>query len=280
VSKDVWAFSSHDLHAWPEMYFGGVGWVRFEPTPQSRASVVPAYTTQAVPQAGPTQTSSAPAAAPTLNRIDRSADPTTGTRQATHHSFFASPTFFVLVGVLAAMLLVLLAPRVLRARVRRRRWEEATDTGSLVEAAWAEIRDTALDLRLTWDDRVTPRSAAGDALRSFGDPRGDTDGTGRSSRRGEQADPEATAALHRLLLLLERARYARTLPADATTRDQVQHDTRLCVEALRAGVGQRRRARATWTPASLPGSLVPGRSRRSSARGRGLTPQAGVDRAV
>ena len=28
-----YVFTSHDVHAWPELYFGGVGWVRFEPTP-------------------------------------------------------------------------------------------------------------------------------------------------------------------------------------------------------------------------------------------------------
>ena len=29
-------YTSDDRHAWPEMYFAGVGWVRFEPTPGSR----------------------------------------------------------------------------------------------------------------------------------------------------------------------------------------------------------------------------------------------------
>ncbi len=29
----TYTVSSHDLHAWPELYFDGVGWLRFEPTP-------------------------------------------------------------------------------------------------------------------------------------------------------------------------------------------------------------------------------------------------------
>ena len=33
--------TSDDLHAWPELYFDGIGWVRFEPTPGRGA--VPAY---------------------------------------------------------------------------------------------------------------------------------------------------------------------------------------------------------------------------------------------
>ena len=34
-------YTSDDRHAWPEMYFTGVGWVRFEPTPGSRAGATP-----------------------------------------------------------------------------------------------------------------------------------------------------------------------------------------------------------------------------------------------
>ena len=29
-----WTVTTHDLHAWPELYFEGVGWLRFEPTPR------------------------------------------------------------------------------------------------------------------------------------------------------------------------------------------------------------------------------------------------------
>ena len=36
------------MHAWPELFFPGSGWVRFEPTPPGRASGVPGYTTERV----------------------------------------------------------------------------------------------------------------------------------------------------------------------------------------------------------------------------------------
>ena len=29
----TWVVTVHDAHAWPELWFEGVGWVRFEPTP-------------------------------------------------------------------------------------------------------------------------------------------------------------------------------------------------------------------------------------------------------
>ena len=33
TSPDTHVVSAHDSHAWPELYFAGVGWVPFEPTP-------------------------------------------------------------------------------------------------------------------------------------------------------------------------------------------------------------------------------------------------------
>ena len=35
-----------DAHAWPELYFSGVGWVRFEPTPSIQTGARPSYTQQ------------------------------------------------------------------------------------------------------------------------------------------------------------------------------------------------------------------------------------------
>jgi transglutaminase-like putative cysteine protease len=54
---DHWEVGSKDAHAWPELYFPGVGWVRFEPTPRGDGQVdVPAYTTPAGRQISPSTT--------------------------------------------------------------------------------------------------------------------------------------------------------------------------------------------------------------------------------
>ena len=275
VAKDTFVYSSRDLHAWPEMYFGGVGWVRFEPTPQ-RAGSVPAYTTQRVPQAQPTASSSASAAAPSLNRIDRETDPTAGVGNRDQGSVLTSPLALSLLGALVLAALMALTPRTLRTLHRRRR-ASASDPAGVVEAAWAELRDTAVDLGVTFDDHVSVRLAGTDLLHSFGRPDGDDDSLGRSAHRGADADPDATRALHRLVELVERVRYARRLPEGAVSTDRVRADLAACVAALRAGASKRRRSRARWLPASL---RTPASTPRGSARRGGITLEPGVDRAV
>ena len=41
---DSWEVSIRDMHAWPELYFAGYGWVRFEPTPASVTGAAPSWT--------------------------------------------------------------------------------------------------------------------------------------------------------------------------------------------------------------------------------------------
>ncbi len=45
ATDEGWAVTWHDVHAWPELYFDGAGWVRFEPTPGNGGAGVaaPAY---------------------------------------------------------------------------------------------------------------------------------------------------------------------------------------------------------------------------------------------
>ena len=275
VARNTFVYSSRDLHAWPEMYFGGVGWVRFEPTPQ-RAGSVPAYTTQRVPQAAPSATSSAPSAAPTLNRIDHAADAANGTDGRGQGGLLSNPALLVTLGSVLLLALLALTPQTLRSLARRRRWS-VSEPDAVVEAAWAELRDTAVDLGVPFDDHVSVRAAAADLLQSFGRPGDEDDSLGRASHRGPDADPGAARALHHLVGLVERARYARSLPDGAVREEQVRADLAACVAALRAGASKRRRTRARWLPASL---TTPASTPRSSTRRGGTMLEPGVDRAV
>ncbi|EDY51080.1 transglutaminase domain-containing protein [Streptomyces clavuligerus] len=71
-SDNTVSVGQRDAHAWPELYFEGVGWTRFEPTP-SRGSQPP-YTLDdtapggpSAPSAQPSAASQAPAAAPSAS---------------------------------------------------------------------------------------------------------------------------------------------------------------------------------------------------------------------
>ena len=66
----------HDMHAWPELYFQGIGWVRFEPTPSARVAATPNWTVAS------TENPTSPTTAPTNAAVDagRQGDP--GDREA------------------------------------------------------------------------------------------------------------------------------------------------------------------------------------------------------
>lgn len=156
--------STHDLHAWPELFFEGVGWVRFEPTPGR--GTVPAYSEPdsleergeegADPQqaeqndAAPT---SAPTAAPGIPQVET--DIESGPEQATVEdtAVNAWPLAW-----LAAPLVLLFVPALARLGVAASRMR-AVRRGS-ARAAWAQLHDAALDLRLLDGSTLTPREFA------------------------------------------------------------------------------------------------------------------------
>ncbi len=77
----------HDLHSWPELYFEGSGWVRFEPTPSERTGLPPTWARPDVNGAGaggaPAPSASSDTSGPRRRtratvRVLRSSMPTTG----------------------------------------------------------------------------------------------------------------------------------------------------------------------------------------------------------
>jgi transglutaminase-like putative cysteine protease len=277
VNGDQYVYSAHDMHAWPEMYFEGTGWVRFEPTPQRRADSVPAYTTEGVPTGQPSQAPSSANPNQGQNPFDQQeslapapvntpgGDASNSTARNTVTGFIGALVVLGLLGV----------PRLARTLVRRRRWDRATEPVAVAEAAWSELRDSAIDLGLAWDDSVTLRTRARSLVTAFGEPGGNVDEWTRRPVTGAQANPEATEALQRLVEFLERARYSRSVDMQDVT-----DDVALCVQALRDGTSRQRRFRATWAPESLIRGLSASSIRgRREAEGR-LTSEPGIDHAV
>lgn len=282
IGDNRYVFSAWDLHAWPEMYFDGAGWVRFEPTPGTRAPEVPAYTIGNIDEPEPTEgpSASGPTQAPEQqdpNRLDEgeggATDPTAGGGTG------GTLGRVVLVGLLLGGLV--LAPQLLRTVTRRRRWAGATTARESAEAGWDELRDTALDLRFGWDDTVTVRNQARTLAGVFGatGPRRPDEPVRRRSV-GASANPEAAHALERVVRDVEQARYSRDLVGRVgRDGDEVRADVERCTEAMYAGALKKRRRTARWLPASLVrGDLL--RLRPPVRRTGHVATEPGVDRAL
>jgi transglutaminase-like putative cysteine protease len=245
LDDDTWVYSSHDLHAWPELFFSGSGWVRFEPTPSTRASGVPDYTTQEVtigPTDDPTASSTAGEEVPS-NRPNEALPEETPDEQAAGQGDGGHfPWLWVIGGVVLVLVLALAAfgPRA----VRRRRRDQRGLLGP--EEAWEELRDTALDLRLPWPKYRSPWQTREALVQLFGAPRDEF--TAERPRRGPDTNPDAVFALDRIVHSLERLRYARD---DGTEAGTWRAEMQTCVEALYGGAPKRARRIADWWPRSV-----------------------------
>ncbi|MDQ3627623.1 MAG: DUF3488 and transglutaminase-like domain-containing protein [Actinomycetota bacterium] len=265
-SRDGWQeFRGQDMHAWPELYFEGVGWVRFEPTPASQGATAPNFDTGGPddPSATPTETLDPNDTQTTRVQQDpfqpnRDDDPAAGLGD---DAGLWGAIRIVLPGLLLLGALAVL-PRALREMRRRRRWSGATSPVAAAEAAWSELRDSMVDLRLPWDDRDTPRHL-GRALRVRIDERR------RAPVITGPTTEQAVQALNTLVVAVEQGRYARTAAAVSGLRQA----ERTVVEAITDTRTPSVRRRSTWLPRSV--LRRPGADR-SASRARGHAPGEAV----
>ncbi len=235
-----WRVSGKNAHAWPELFFSGIGWVRFEPTPPTASTgiVAPPYTGEGADTPTPDPTSSA-SALPGGNPRDqdlasRRADKGSVDLPETSGGLLRAGDWWriwAFVGVLALLVAAALIPAGRRLLRRRRRLSAEAD----VEDAWAELRDSALDVGAAWSDARTPRQAVAGLV---------TD--------QNLSGPAADAAI-RLGRAVERSRYAPT-PADTTL---VTDDVATVRAALLRRLDRSRRLRITLAPASLRANRGP-----------------------
>ncbi|KQP96174.1 hypothetical protein ASF42_19070 [Rathayibacter sp. Leaf294] len=224
---------SSDLHSWPELYFEGVGWLPFEPTPSRGAPA--SYT---LPSATSATSSSTPgaAAAPAPSATPQASAAPTATAPASSVAGEAGGTAGTpstpAVAAWILLALLLLAPWLLRIgqRAARRRAAAAGST----EAAWSEVLASARDLDVPVKEHSTLRVQEGfvaDAIKG---------------------DEQARDELRRLRRALERVRYAPEADDGGTTWEAASR----VVAALRADAGVRHRLFAAFVPRSTLGMLT------------------------
>jgi transglutaminase-like putative cysteine protease len=229
----------HDAHAWPELWFQGVGWLPFEPTPRSDGQVTqPSYSVKAAPGPQGPQPSAAPSAAPTSTATrgpKSNLEDINPERLGSNSSGSSGPSMLVIALLALLVLAALLAvPGLARVVVRRRRWARAETPASAAHAAWAELHASVRDLGIDWSASETPRAVA------------------RALARGLEGDPSAATAVRRLGAAEERARYARwTEDSTGPTAEQLRPDTVEVAAALRAQASRRARLRAMVLPRSV-----------------------------
>ncbi|MFC4535303.1 transglutaminaseTgpA domain-containing protein [Sphaerisporangium dianthi] len=263
-----WQVRTHDLHAWPELYFQGAGWLRFEPTPagglgQATARVPdysrPVAATSAPgdgPSARPSGGTDATDPADTLGpRARDPRDPDAGLAAGTLGVDAGMP-LPVKIGIgVGALLLIGLIPAAARAVVRyrrRRAWTQvgaadpgvagaqlqprapersrapAAHLGNAVHASWHELIDTLYDLNLGHEASESPRALAARVVRQC------------------ELDEATAASITAIASAEERMRYART-PGRVQA---LEGELRRVRDALYAGVTRGRRLRARLLPPS------------------------------
>jgi TgpA N-terminal domain/Transglutaminase-like superfamily/Domain of unknown function (DUF4129) len=211
IGKGTWKVTTADAHAWPELYFAGVGWLRFEPTPGGATG----QGTATVPQYAPGPASNLGAGAPGLTPAglnpgvggtgsipgERRVTGATGLagRHAGQHN--SGVLGWVLLAVAIIIVAALITPLTVRTLIRRRRARTVGDA-ALAHAAWHELRDNLADYGFGCRPSESPRAST------------------RRLAAAMRLDPAAGQAVRRIVRAEERACYAAaplgpgTLPAD------------------------------------------------------------------
>jgi transglutaminase-like putative cysteine protease len=251
LPNGTWVVRTSDAHAWPELYFSNVGWLRFEPTPAGPGgqgtAIAPSYT-------APPTISGTGGSGTTAQQPGHQANPKGSHGQYRPNAHIrdivgpqgsgslypglprhSSSSSWALAGLavlalLGLVLLVLLLPALIRITARPLRWRgTAEDPAAAARAGWAQFLADLADYRHAARPSESPRALAG-----------------RLTTELSLATPTAEA-VRRLALAAERARYS-AAPADP---DGLREDVIAARRAVAASAGRRARWQARLVPASV-----------------------------
>jgi len=226
---DRWTVTMHDMHAWPELYLAGWGWVSFEPTPGigsgSSAQEAPTRTTTPTTTSTPTSTPSAARSA--SSSASSSPRPAAGSPGGLPRDLLIGLGIGLVVTVALAA-----TPALLRGRMRRARLAPGRDPSVSALDALDEIRAIALDAGRPWP-AGSPRYAASEVAAWV-------DGT--ASAQG----------VREVGMAAERAQFGGP-GQEPSARDWTPVATGFAADLAARTASKRQRFRARWLPASLFG---------------------------
>jgi len=217
--EGLYTVRAADAHAWPELYFPGAGWLRFEPTPAVRTGAAPTYTIPATaplpgattgPQTDPSATGSATSTArdPGAPEVNGPAVTTTTSFGEQVQTWLRDPYHLLLLAIVLGLLGSLVLP-LTAYLVNRRRRSRAASPGELAEAQWDELVSRLGDLGV-------PQPSGGGTLREWR----------KHYAREAYLDERADAAIGHVVATLEESRYARPGVASTPLGDDVRTVTR------------------------------------------------------
>jgi transglutaminase-like putative cysteine protease len=251
IGNNTWQVKTSDAHAWPELFFPGAGWLRFEPTPPNTVGLPGQATASAPPYSIPLgDTGSNVSPTSRLNSPTAGAAPRSSAGGAAGQSKLnkvaprgaagagqsrAHGTPPIVPVVVALLVVMLIAPATTRTFGRRWRWWRAHDDVSRAHVAWHELRNDLTDYRIAYRASESPRALSRRITTSLG-------------LAGAERD-----ALERIARAEERASYA-TSPADSARLKADEALVRRAVARRRPASG---RLLAIVAP---PSALIPARA--------------------
>lgn len=215
-----------DAHAWPELFFQGYGWLRFEPTPGARSGTPPPYAVEGASDgsrgggrapsesASGKATSQAPVPSATPTQAPVASAPSFTDSLGSVLSLRNIVTALTLLVLLLAVFVMPITASLDRARRRR----QAVTRQDLVEVEWNDLTSHLRDLGLP--------APPGDTLRQTRD---------RFIHDGHLGVENADA-VRRVTMTLEKARYDRPERTSVEEAEALHHDIR----SIRREVGRTR----------------------------------------